>query len=74
MKGEYKKVDHLAQQAIAALRGMQKRAQEEKVRREAFEARENQTKGIDLDLIKEWISHNTEGMLKHQELKEYRDK
>jgi CII-binding regulator of phage lambda lysogenization HflD len=39
-----------------------------------LEARENNAKGIDIDLIKEWISHNTEGMLKHQELKEYRDK
>lgn len=74
MKGDYKKVDQLAQQAIAALRGMQKRSQEEKQRREALEARENNAKGIDIDLIKEWISHNTEGMLKHQELKEYRDK
>ena len=38
------------------------------------EAKEYNAKGIDIDLIKEWISHNTEGMLKHQELKEYRDK
>lgn len=73
-KGELKKVDQLAQQAIAALRGMQKRSQEEKQRREALEQKENTAKGIDIDLIKEWISHNTEGMLKHQELKEYRDK
>lgn len=53
---------------------MQKRSQEEKQRRDAFEAKENAAKGIDIDLIKEWIHHNTEGMLKHQELKEYRDK
>ena len=56
MKGDYKKVDQLAQQAIAALRGMQKRSQEEKQRREALEARENNAKGIDIDLIKEWIA------------------
>lgn len=53
---------------------MQKRSQEEKQRREAIEAKENNAKGIDIDLIKEWISHNTEAMLKHQDLKEYRDK
>ena len=56
------------------MRGMQKRSQEEKQRREALEQKDNTAKGIDIDLIKEWISHNTEGMLKHQELKEYRDK
>lgn len=74
MKADHKKADQMAQQAIAALKGMQKRSQEEKQRRDAFEAKENAAKGIDIDLIKEWIHHNTEGMLKHQELKEYRDK
>ena len=30
--------------------------------------------GIDMDIIREWISINTEAMLKQEELKEYRNK
>ena len=30
--------------------------------------------GIDIDLIKDWITQNTEAMLKHEELKEYKKK
>lgn len=42
--------------------------------RDKLEEKELQTKGIDIDLIKDWISSNTEAMLKNQELKEYLDK
>jgi hypothetical protein len=44
------------------------------VNRDKLEEKELQTKGIDIDLIKDWISSNTEAMLKNQELKEYLDK
>jgi len=36
-----------------------------------MEEQENESKGIDLDLIKAWITSNTDAMLKHQELKDY---
>ena len=42
--------------------------------RDKLEEKELQTKGIDIDLIKDWISSNTDAMLKNQELKEYLDK
>lgn len=32
------------------------------------------SRGIDIDLIKEWITSNTDAMLKHHELKEYLEK
>lgn len=30
--------------------------------------------GIDIDLIKDWITQNTDAMLKHDELKNYKKK
>ena len=30
-----------------------------------MEAKENESKGIDIDLIKAWITSNTDAMLKH---------
>jgi hypothetical protein len=71
IKNEMKKVESLAQQKISQLKGLQKRAQEEKIKKEQLEEKENQSKGIDIDLIKAWITSNTDAMLKHQELKEY---
>jgi len=53
---------------------MQKRAQEEREQRSLQEAKELETKGIDIDLIKHWITANTDAMLKNQELKEYLEK
>jgi hypothetical protein len=35
---------------------LQKRAFEEKQRKEELEAKENESKGIDIDLIKGWIT------------------
>ena len=64
----------MAQQKIAQLRGLQKRAKEEKESRSAQEQKELESKGIDIDLIKDWISRNTDAMLKNQELKEYLEK
>jgi hypothetical protein len=65
LKNEMKKVESLAQQKISQLKGLQKRAQEEKAKKEEMEEKENQSKGIDIDLIKAWITCNTEAMLKH---------
>jgi hypothetical protein len=39
-----------------------------------MEAKEHESKGIDIDLIKAWITCNTDAMLKHQELKDYFEK
>jgi len=74
LKNELKKVDQLARQKISQLRGLQKRAQEERQRRETLEEKEYEAQGIDIDLIKDWITTNTEAMLKNQELKEYLEK
>jgi len=74
LKNELKRVDQLAQQKISQLRGLQKRAQEEKEKRDIMEQKEQEAKGIDIDLIKAWITSNTDAMLKNQELKEYLEK
>ena len=74
VRTDLKKVDQLAQQKIAQLKGLQKRAQEEKVRKAELQEKEFQGKGIDIDLIKAWIQFNTDAMLKNQELKEYLEK
>jgi len=44
---------------------MQKRAQEEREKRSQMEEKELNSKGIDIDLIKNWISTNTDAMLKN---------
>ena len=74
VRTDLKKVDQLAQQKIAQLKGLQKRALEEKARRAALEEKEYSGKGLDLDVIKAWIQFNTDAMLKNQELKEYLEK
>lgn len=74
MKIDIKKTEALAQQAISQLKGMQKRAKVEKEKRDILEEKENQAQGIDLDIIREWITINTEAMLKQEELKEYRQR
>jgi len=38
---------------------------EERQKRDALEEKERQTKGIDIDLIKAWITSNTDAMLKN---------
>lgn len=74
LKNDLKKVDQLAQQKIAQLRGLQKKAKEEREQRDMLEQKELESKGIDIDLIKHWIQTNTDAMLNHQELKEYLEK
>ena len=74
LKSELKKVDQVAQQKIAQLKGLQKRALEEKAAKREIEEKENKSNGIDIDMIKVWITSNTDNMLKHHELKEYLQK
>ena len=56
------------------MKGLQKRAQEEKKRKDELQEKEFHGKGIDIDLITAWIQFNTDAMLKNQELKEYLQK
>lgn len=74
LKQDFKKVDQLAQQKISQLRGIQKRAAEERQKKLEQQEKEAESKGIDIDLIKEWIHSNTEAMLKNKELQEYLEK
>ena len=39
-----------------------------------MQEKERESRGIDIDLIKNWIQTNTDAMLKNQELKEYLEK
>ena len=55
LKQDLKKVDQLAQQKIAQLKGLQKRAQEERNQRAEMEEKEYNAQGIDIDVIKAWI-------------------
>lgn len=63
LKQDLKKVDQLAQQKIAQLKGLQKRAQEERNQRAEMEEKEYNAQGIDIDVIKAWIQRNTDAML-----------
>lgn len=50
---------------------LQKRAREEHERRKLEEDMENESSGVDIDIIKTWIHQSTEQLLKQQELNEY---
>jgi hypothetical protein len=65
LKQDLKKVDQLAQQKIAQLKGLQKRAQEERNQRAEMEEKEYNAQGIDIDVIKAWIQRNTDAMLQN---------
>ncbi len=55
-------------QKISELKSIQKRAREEKERRQAEEEKENETNGVDIESIKDWIKQQTEALLNQQEL------
>lgn len=74
LKNDLKKAESNAQQKLSQLKGLQQRALIEKEKRAKMEEQENEANGIDIDLIKAWITSNTDAMLKHQELKEYMTK
>ena len=65
LKQDLKKVDQLAQQKIAQLKGLQKRAQEERNQRAEMEEKDYNAQGIDIDVIKAWIQRNTDAMLQN---------
>ena len=65
LKQDLKKVDQLAQQKIAQLKGLQKRAKEERNQRAEMEEKEYNAQGIDIDVIKAWIQRNTDAMLQN---------
>jgi len=65
LRQDLKKVDQLAQQKIAQLKGLQKRAQEERNQRAEMEEKEYNAQGIDIDVIKAWIQRNTDAMLQN---------
>jgi len=46
------------------LKTLQKKAKEEALRRQKEEEMEHESKGIDIDAIKDWIHQSTEMMLK----------
>jgi hypothetical protein len=54
-----KKTESAVAQKINELKAVQRRAQEEKVREQS----ELETKGIDIDAIKDWIKLSTEALL-----------
>ena len=58
-------------QKISELKGLQKRAKEDKERRQREEEKHNDAKGIDVGAIKDWITQSTDQLLKQQELSEY---
>ena len=65
LKQDLKKVDQLAQQKIAQLKGLQKRSQEERNQIAEMEEKEYNAQGIDIDVIKAWIQRNTDAMLQN---------
>lgn len=71
LKTDLKKTDQLVSQKIAELKLLQKKAREEGERRRKEEEQENESKGIDIDAIKDWIHQSTDQLLKQQELNEY---
>ena len=59
---------------MAELRGMQKKVNEDRMKRELEKREDYDKKGIDIDRIKDWINENTDRMLRHQELQETLDR
>lgn len=59
LKQDLKKTESAVAQKINELKAVQRRAQEEKVREQS----ELETKGIDIDAIKDWIKLSTEALL-----------
>ena len=71
LKRDLQKTDALVAQKISELKGLQKKAKEDKERRLKEEDKENEKKGIDIEGIKDWITESTDQLLKQQELAEY---
>ena len=71
LKSDLKKTDQLVSQKILELKTLQKKAREEAEKRKKEEESERESKGIDIDAIKDWIHQSTDQMLKQQELNDY---
>eukprot|EP00347_Sterkiella_histriomuscorum_P016618 403352497 len=70
LKIDLKKVDQLAQKKMSELKGFQKKVMEERMKRDQEKKEEYESKGIDVERIKTWITENTNRMLDHRELTE----
>ena len=50
-----KKTDQVVGQKMNELKALQKKAQEEKMKRIQEEEKDNESKGVDVEAIKDWI-------------------
>jgi len=71
LKTELKKTDAIVNQKMNELKSLQKKAFEEKKKRIEEDEKEVESKGVDIDAIKDWIHQSTDQLLKQQELGEY---
>ena len=55
LKAELKKTDQVVNQKMNELKALQKKAQEEKMKRIQEEEKDNESKGVDVEAIKDWI-------------------
>ena len=53
------------------MKALQKKSREDAIKRRKEEEEEHESKGIDIDAIKDWIHQSTDQLLKQQELNEY---
>ena len=63
-KAELKKTDQVVNQKMNELKALQKKAHEEKVKRIQEEEKDNESKGVDVEAIKDWIHQSTDQLLK----------
>jgi len=70
LQQDLKKADQKAQEKLMELKGLQRRAKEEKMKRERQNGSIVDANGVDFEAIKEWISENTDKMLQNKDVKE----
>lgn len=64
LKADLKKTDALVSAKITELKSLQKKSKEEQEKRRREEEAEHESKGIDIDAIKDWIHQSTDQLLK----------
>ena len=64
LKSDLKKTDQLVSAKIQELKALQKKARETQEKQRKEEEQEHESKGIDIDAIKDWIHQSTDQMLK----------
>ena len=64
LKAELKKTDQVVSQKMNELKALQKKAHEEKIKRVQEEEKDNESKGVDVEAIKDWIHQSTDQLLK----------